>query len=267
MTEHISAPKITDDVVKMHEDYFVPAIYAQWAHHVTELSAMELGHSVLDVACGTGTLTRLAKLETGLKSKVVGLDIDEKMLAKARELGPTIEWQIGSATKLPIDDNQFDRVTCQFGLVFIRNKVAAIKEMLRVCKPGGLVSIAVWAPLNHSKAYSVLIDLTRRFAGIKAANELSIPWSLESSEKMDALLLSAGANEWECHERPGIATFPSISSFVETHLRVAGNFHEVEPEQFQDMLKAARQELKPYVIAGGKIAASLDADIYLIRSS
>ena len=266
MTEHIFAPKITDDIIKMHEDYFVPSIYAQWAHHVSELSAIELGQSVLDVACGTGTLTRAAKLETGFKGNVVGLDIDEKMLAKARKLSPDIEWQSGTATELPFEDDQFDRVTCQFGLVLIKNKVSAIKEMLRVCKPGGLVSLAVWAPLSHAKAYNTLIDLARRFAGFKAANELSIPWSLGANGKMDSLLLSAGANEWVCHERPGVATFPSVSSFVEIHLRAAGAFHEIERSIFQDLLKAAHKELSPFVIAGGKVAASMDANIFLIRA-
>lgn len=51
MSETIFAPTITDDMIKLHEDYFVPAIYAQWAHHVTELSEIELGQSILDVAC------------------------------------------------------------------------------------------------------------------------------------------------------------------------------------------------------------------------
>lgn len=266
MSDPIFAPRITDDIIKMHEDYFVPAIYAQWAHHITELAGIELGQSVLDVACNTGTLARAAKLETGFKGRVVGLDISEKMLAKARQLGPGIEWQKSSATELPFEDDQFDRVTNLFGLVLMKNKVAAIKEMLRVCKPGGLVCVGILSPLSHSKAYSALVAITRQLAGAKAANALSVPWSLGGGGKMDSLLLSAGANEWECHERPGIATFPTINSYVETHLRAAGVFHDISIETFKQILKVSHQELYPYVISGGKVAAALDAEVFLITA-
>lgn len=266
MTEAIFAPRITDDMVKLHHDYFVPAIYAQWAHHVIDLSAIELGQSILDVACGTGTLTRAAKLETGFKGQVTGLDANARMLAKAKQEDAGIDWQCGESTDLPFEDDQFDRVISQFALMTIKNKVGAVKDMLRVCKPGGYVCIAVWAPLNHSKAYSILVELTRQYAGFKCANQLADLWSLGRAGKMDSILLSAGANEYECHERPGVVTFPSVDSFVEAHLRAFGDFHSIERAEYQALIKAARTELSPFIIAGGRIAAALDADMYLISS-
>lgn len=266
MTEPICAPRITDDMVKLHHDYFVPAIYAQWAHHIIDLSAIELGQSVLDVACGTGTLSRAAKLETGFKGRVVGLDIDERMLAKARQQDAAIDWQCGDATDLPFEDHQFDRVTCQFALMQIKNRVAAIKEMLRVCKPNSYVCVAVWAPLNHSKAYTELVNLTRQYAGFKSASQLNELWSLGSTGKMDALLLSAGANQYECHERPGVVTFPSVDSFVEAHLRAFSDFYSIDRDKFQELRKAAHKKLSPFVISGGRIAVNLDAFVFLIRT-
>lgn len=266
MSEQNLVPEITDDLVKLHHDYFVPAIYAQWAHHIIDLSAIELGHSILDVACGTGTLSRAAKLETGFQGKVVGLDIDERMLAKAREQSAGIDWQNGDATDLPFENDQFDRVTCQFALMQIKNRVAAIKEMLRVCKPKGYVCVAVWAPLNHSKAYTVLVDLVRTHAGFKTANQLHELWSLGTTGKMDSLLMSAGANQYECHERPGVVTFPSVDSFVEAHLRAFGDFYSIDRDKVEELLKAAHKDLSPFVISGGRIAVNLDADIFLIRA-
>lgn len=265
MTETVFAPRITDDLVKLHHDYFVPAVYAQWAHHIIDLSAIELGQSILDVACGTGTLARAAKLETGFSGRVVGLDTDERMLNEARKQGAGVEWQSGDIARLPFADNEFDRVTCQFALMFIKNRVAAIKEMLRVCKPNGFVCIAVWAPIGHSRAYATLMELTRKFVGSKAASDLSQLWSLGDSGKMDSLLLSAGANEFECHQRPGITTFPSIETFVEAHLRAFSEFYLISSESFNEMLKAAHRELGPFVIPDGRIAAELDAHIFIIR--
>ena len=121
-------PKITDDLVRVHEQYLVPAIYAQWAGRVAEIAEIEFGQHVLDVACGTGTLSRAAKLETGLAGQVIGLDISEKMLESAQRKAPGIDWQIGDATSMPFEKNQFDRVLCQFSLMFIDNRVAAIKD-------------------------------------------------------------------------------------------------------------------------------------------
>jgi SAM-dependent methyltransferase len=265
MTEIHFTPKITDDVVKMHQDYLVPAIYAQWAHHTSDLAAIETGQSVLDVACRTGTLTRTVELEVGLKGKVIGLDHSPKMLAKAKELAPSIEWQLGEVSSLPYEDDSFDRVLCQFALMYIKNRVAAIKEMMRVCKPGGLVVIAIWAPLDHSKAYSALLRLTREFAGSGTAFKLAAPWSLGDSGKMDSALLSAGVLEYECHERPGIAIFPSVETFVETHLRATNDFHTMSEENFTKMLTAARYRLQAFIMPDGRLSAALDAAIFLVR--
>lgn len=265
MTDLPFAPLITDDFVQMHEDYFVPAIYAQWAHHISELAAIEYGHKVLDVACGTGILARTALLEVGLNGKVIGLDHSEKMLAKAREISPAIEFQSGDAAALPYEDESFDRVMNQFALMFIKNRVAAIKEMLRVCKPDGIAAISIWAPLNHSKAYSVLVDITRKYAGSSIAYKLSSPWSLGVAGKMDSLLLTAGVYEYECHERPGVARFPSVDAFVETHLRASGEFKAISKQSFNDILTAARKELQAFVITDGQVAAPLDAEIFLIK--
>ncbi len=110
MTEALVIPEITDDLVKMHEDYLVPSIYAQWSHHLIDIAALELGHSVLDVACGTGVVTRAAQLEVGLRGKVTGMDPDERMLAIAREKLPKIDWQHGDLAALPFEADSFDRV-------------------------------------------------------------------------------------------------------------------------------------------------------------
>jgi len=264
MPESHFAPLITDDYVKMHEDYFVPAIYAQWAHHVSDLAAIESGHEVLDVACGTGVLARTALLEVGMRGRVTGLDHNEKMLAKAKQLAPAVHWQLGDAASLPFEADSFDRVMCQFALMFIKNRVAAIKELLRVCKPSGMIVVATWAQLELSPAYRAFIELTRRIIGSKVALKLSEPWSLGSPGRMDNLLLSSGVNEFECHERPGVARFPTVESFVETHLRTTGEFHSIDEQAFRDLLHATGEAFQRYFTSDDRIIVPLDANIYLI---
>jgi len=264
MTAPHFTPEITDDLVKMHEDILVPAIYAQWAHRVAEIAEIDLGHHILDVACGTGTLARAALLEAGLTGKVTGLDASEKMLESARKHSRKIEWQLGDAEALPFEKNQFDRVMCQFSLMFIANRVTAIKEMLRVCKPDGLVVVAIWAPMEHSKAYFTLNRLVQKYTGAHAAFKLSSPWKLGAPGVMDALLLSSGVNEYECHQRVGLVRFPSIESFVESHLRLVDEFHQLDQETYAQLLRAADTELHEFLVPGGQIVAQLDANVFTI---
>lgn len=265
MNEPHFSPEITDDFVRLHEELLVPAIYAQWAHRVASTAEIDLGDSVLDVACGTGSLTKAAQLECGLRGKVIGLDSSEKMLACAAKKSRGIIWQQGDAEALPFESNQFDRVLCQFSMMFMPNRVAAIKEMLRVCKPDGLIVIAVWAQLDHSKAYGTLIKLVRQFAGSRAALKLSAPWSLGVPGVMDRMLLATKINEYICHERLGVSCFPSLESFIKTHLKLADEYYSLEEESYKQLLNAADVELRPFMVNGGQLVAQLDANIYTVN--
>ena len=264
MNEPRFSPEITDEFVKLHEDFLVPAIYAQWAHRVANIAEIDLGHHVLDVSCGTGTLSKAAQLETGLSGRVVGLDSSEKMLASAEKKSRGITWLPGTAEDLPFEKSEFDRVICQFSLMFLPNRIAAIKEMLRVCKPDGLVVIAVWAQLDHSKAYGTLIKLVRSVVGSRAALSLSAPWSLGTPGVMDRMLLATDINEYICHERLGVCRFPSLESFVQTHLKLADEFDNLDEETYKKLLSAADVELRPYLVSGGQLVAQLDANIYTV---
>ena len=101
---------------ELYERYLVPAITRIWASDLIDRVA-EPGQSLLDVACGTGVVARLAaeRMRTG---RVVGLDLNEGMLAVARSVpvtGAPIEWREGSALSLPFEDRSFDLVLCQLG--------------------------------------------------------------------------------------------------------------------------------------------------------
>ena len=259
-------PEITDSFVEMHEQYLVPAIYAQWAYRVAELAEIDLGDRVLDVACGSGTLARAAQLETGLTGHVTGLDSSEKMLEVARQHSKIIDWQLGDAMAMPFDKNQFDRVLCQFALMFIENRVRAIKEMLRVCRPNGLIVMAVWSRREPGGAYDRLIQLVQRHAGVIAAENLAAPWSLGKTGVMDALLLTSGVNEYECHERIGQARYPSKQAFIDSHLQLADALDSMDEECYRNILSDGDSELRPFLSPGGQLIAHQNANIFLVKN-
>jgi ubiquinone/menaquinone biosynthesis C-methylase UbiE len=104
---------------ELYERYIVPAVPALWAADLVARARPRPGERVLDVACGTGIVARLAAEHVGRAGRVVGLDINSGMLAIARSapqpVGPPAEWREGSALDMPFPDKAFDLVLCQLG--------------------------------------------------------------------------------------------------------------------------------------------------------
>src|SRR5215470_6682796 len=129
--------QIEGSAAELYERYLVPAVTALWAADLVWRAAPQRGERVLDVACGTGVVARLAARTMGA-GHVVGLDINAEMLAVARAqpAGPApIEWREASALQLPFPDRAFDLVLCQLGLQFFPDRARALQEMLRVLVP------------------------------------------------------------------------------------------------------------------------------------
>jgi len=111
---------------ELYEREMVPAIFARWASDLVAAAGVEPGARALDVACGTGVVTRLLAERVGAGGRVVGLDANPGMLAAARAAAPaaTIEWLEGSAIKIPLPDAGFEAVLCQQGLQFFPDALA-----------------------------------------------------------------------------------------------------------------------------------------------
>jgi SAM-dependent methyltransferase len=131
-----------------YEASLVPALMQEWAPRLVAAARIQPGNHVLDVACGTGVLTREVAARLAGSGSVIGLDIDPGMLSVARGVRPDLEWQEGSAEHLPWPDARFDAVVSQFGLMFVPSPPRALAEMWRGLKPGGRLAVAVWASLE-----------------------------------------------------------------------------------------------------------------------
>jgi ubiquinone/menaquinone biosynthesis C-methylase UbiE len=101
------------------------------------------GQRVLDVATGSG-LAAVAAAATG--ASVVGTDITPELLAAAAASSAPVEWVLGDAQSLPFEDGEFDVVLSCLGAIFAPDHQAAADELLRVCRPGGVVGLANWTP-------------------------------------------------------------------------------------------------------------------------
>ena len=176
-----------------YERFFVPAIGAPLANELIKTAALRPGERVLDVACGTGVVARLASKLVGAAGTVAGLDINPGMLAVARSTTPTdmaIDWHEASAEAMPLADAAFDAVLCQMGLQFMPDKHTALSEMRRVLAPGGRLILNVPGPTPQ--LFEFMRGALARHIGAEAAGFVNHVFSLHDTAELQNLINGAG---------------------------------------------------------------------------
>jgi ubiquinone/menaquinone biosynthesis C-methylase UbiE len=151
---------------EIYERVLVGPLFRPFAEQLVSRVALTRGDSVIDVACGTGIVTRIARERLGPEARIVGVDVAQAMLAVARTVDPTIDWREGNAVSLPVIAREhFTVLTCHQGLQFMPDKPAAIREMRRVLAPGGRVAIATWRSLEEIPGMRDLNAVVERHVG------------------------------------------------------------------------------------------------------
>lgn len=257
--------QVNSSAAVVYEEFFLPALFQEWADPVTDAAQIEPGQTVLDIACGTGILARTIAERVGPTGTVIGLDLNDGMLAVAADKAPQIDWRQGQAESLPFDEGQFDAVVCQFGLMFFEDRQAAIREMARVLRPGGRLAVAVWDALAHTPGYAALVALLQRLFGQEAANGLRAPFNLGDKKQLQALFSDVGLADVEITTRDGIARFPSLESWMYTEIKGWVLADMLDDAQFALLLEEAKTALARFVTADGSVAFPSPAHILFAR--
>ena len=141
----VSYRHFTGTAAQNYQRDFVPAIAEPVSRDLLHAANLQRGERVLDVACGTGLISRLASECVGADGSVSGIDIAPDMIEVAKSVaapdGAKIDWRIADAATLPIPDDSVDVVLCQMALMFMDNRAAAVAEMHRVLEHSGRVVI------------------------------------------------------------------------------------------------------------------------------
>jgi ubiquinone/menaquinone biosynthesis C-methylase UbiE len=151
---------------EIYERVLVAPLFRPFAEQLIARAALSRGDSVLDVACGTGIVARVAREQLGAEARIVGVDVAPAMLAVARAVDPAIDWREGNAAALPVTAaEQFTIATCHQGLQFMPDKPAALREMRRVLAPRGRVGVATWIALDDLPEMRALNAVAERHVG------------------------------------------------------------------------------------------------------
>jgi ubiquinone/menaquinone biosynthesis C-methylase UbiE len=203
-----SAPEI-------YQRYFVPVIGQPLAIDLVETAGIRAGQRVLDVACGTGVVTRLAAERVGHAGRVAGADVNAAMLDVARSVSagtePPIEWYETAAEAMPLPDGSFDVVLCQLGLQFMRDREAALREMRRVLAPGGQVFITVPKLMPF---FEVMHAAIARHLDPDTAAFVKLVFSLGDGAELEQLLQRADFHDVTIDARTKTFHLPPAGDFL-----------------------------------------------------
>jgi SAM-dependent methyltransferase len=258
-----------------YEDHFGPAIFDPLARLVVPHVPTSGVADALDVACGTGILTRRLAHHLDDGARIVGVDINPGMLDVARRAsgvaGTDIDWREGDGRALAFRDATFDVITCQQGLQFFPDRAAGAREFRRLLHPRGLAVIAVWEGLDRHPLYAALAEVEvphlEAFGVPATLDDLVMPFSLGDPIELRNLLLDAGFSDVEVVQERIVARFPSPDHFIErmeqAYAAVVPAFVE-DPAAFASYLDAVECESRDLVSAyrdGDHVAVPMHTNI------
>ena len=140
-------------IPKLYDEYLVPLIFEPYAIDlVNRLRSRSLSR-VLEIAAGTGVVTRALASELSESVSIIATDLNQAMLDQASTIGTKrpVEWHQADAMNMPFRDEEFDAVVCQFGAMFFPDKPKAFSEARRVLKPGGIFLFNVWDKIAENE--------------------------------------------------------------------------------------------------------------------
>jgi ubiquinone/menaquinone biosynthesis C-methylase UbiE len=211
---------ITLEAARLYERVVARHILGPWAPSLVDAARVGEGERVLDLACGTGVVARLAAQRAGARGHITGVDLNAGMIAVARSLpapgGAPIEWLEGSALAIPLRDASVAVVLCQQGFQFFPDKPLAMREMRRVLEPGGRLALSVWSGTGIYN--SAVIDALARFAGEDLATRFRASRNVPAPGALDRLAAAAGFAQVSVWVSRMNIHLPRLDQFVLEHL-------------------------------------------------
>lgn len=241
MAEEVSYRQYSGSAAQNYERYFVPTIATPVSRDLLGEARLKPGERVLDVACGTGVVARLAAERVGAEGRVVATDVAPDMIDVARSVpapsGAEIEWREADAAALPLPDGAFDVVLCQMGLPFFGDKRAALQEMRRVLAAGGRVVLNT--PGTIQRPFEVMDEALVRHISPDLGGFVRLVFSMADPDEVGQLLRQAGFKDVTARSTPTTLHLPPAAEFLWQYINLTpmGAFVNPAPEEAKAALE------------------------------
>lgn len=183
-------------IPELYDRYLVPLLFQDCAEDIAGRIAKSNPAHVLEIAAGTGVVTRALAPRLATTARLVVTDLNQPMLDRAKvrqSADPRCEWQQADALALPFPDQTFDAVLCQFGVMFFPDKPAGYREAQRVLKPGGRFAFNVWDRLEANGFPAVINDaLAELFPADPPRFLPRTPYGYNDADRIRAEMKDAG---------------------------------------------------------------------------
>jgi ubiquinone/menaquinone biosynthesis C-methylase UbiE len=267
---HAEGWQLESNSAEAYERYLATA-FSPWADALTAAAELVPGERVLDVACGTGIVARHAARRVGPTGSVVGVDVNDAMLAVARTVStdarPPIEWREGDAANLPFPDRHFDAVFCQQAVQFFSAPLTALREMRRLLAAGGRAAISVCRPIEFCPEYQTLADALERWVGAEAAAMMRSPFSRWSVAELKALVASAGFERVRVRIEVASLRYPSAAEFLRREAAsspLAGAIGTLDAKRRTELIRALAAALADHADDDG-VVCGVEAYVVMAR--
>ena len=243
--------QIAADAAHRYERIVARHILGAWAPALVDTAHVARGARVLDLACGTGVVARIAAQRAGVEGQVFGVDLNPAMVSVARSLpapeGARINWLEGSALAIPLGDASIDVVLCQQGLQFFPDRARALREIRRVLDRGGRLALSVW---NSAGLYNTAVaKALARFAGKEIASRFHASRNAPGKGELERLTLGAGFSDVDVRISRMRVRLPALDRFVLEHLAatpVAASVAALDLESRQSIGVSVMREMQSF---------------------
>ncbi len=189
-------------VAEKYDRYLGPLLFEPFAEDIVSRIKGKNYDDVLELACGTGIVTRHLKKALPASTKLVATDLHAEMIKVAADSMPNeiINWQTADAHQLLFPDESFDLVVCQFGLMFMPDKMKAVSETFRVLKKGGKFLFNTWEKIENNGVIYLGNQIICSYFPENPPSFYRVPFSLSQPDQIETLLVAAGFKNVKVYE-------------------------------------------------------------------
>ena len=194
-----------------YDEFFGPLYFEPYAIEVAKRIDPASVEVALEIAAGTGRVTRHIRERIQPSAKLIASDISEEMLAVAKKkFGHlAIDWRKIDAQQLPFSDNSIDLVICCFGYMFVPDKPKAFAEVWRVLKPGGHFLFTTWDKLENNPASYTSTSIAKQYLEEPLPATYDLPTSMSDEKVIVSLLQATGFSKLSVEKVKLLSASPS----------------------------------------------------------